>query len=273
MALPSTDSPPAAPRATKAPGLNLFDLTGRLALVTGSSQGIGLALARGLGLAGARVILNGRERARLERTKSEFESERIATFAAPFDVTDRAATIAAVAAIERDVGPIDILVNNAGIQRRAPFESFPEETWREIMAANLDSVFHVTQAVGARMLERRRGRIINVCSVASELGRATIVPYAATKGAVRQMTRGLCAEWARRNIQINAIAPGYIRTELNRALIDDEAFSDWVCKRTPAGRWADVEELAGAAIFLASDAASYVNGHILYVDGGLSTSV
>jgi gluconate 5-dehydrogenase len=123
------------------------------------------------------------------------------------------------------------------------------------------------------MLERRRGRIINVCSVASELGRATIVPYAATKGAVRQMTRGLCAEWARRNIQINAIAPGYIRTELNRALIDDEAFSDWVCKRTPAGRWADVEELAGAAIFLASDAASYVNGHILYVDGGLSTSV
>ena len=135
----------------------------------------------------------------------------------------------AVAAIERDIAPIDILVNNAGIQRRAPFESFPEETWREIMAANLDSVFHVTQAVGARMLERRRGRIINICSVASELGRATIVPYAATKGALRQMTRGLCAEWAARNIQINAIAPGYIRTELNRALIDDAAFSAWVC--------------------------------------------
>ena len=141
------------------------------------------------------------------------------------------------------------------------------------MATNLDGVFHVTQAVGARMLARGRGRIINICSVASELGRATIVPYAATKGAVRQMTRGLCAEWAARNIQINAIAPGYIRTELNRALIDDAAFSAWVCARTPAGRWADVDELAGAAIFLASDAASYVNGHVLYVDGGLSTSV
>ncbi len=251
----------------------LFDLSGRLALITGSSQGIGLALARGLGQAGARVVLNGRDGAKLERARTLLESEGLAASTAPFDVTDRAAVRDTVAAIERDLAPIDILVNNAGIQRRAPFESFPEETWREIMAANLDSVFHVTQAVGARMLERRRGRIINICSVASELGRAAIVPYAATKGALRQMTRGLCAEWAARNIQINAIAPGYIRTELNRALIDDAAFSAWVCARTPAGRWADVDELAGAAIFLASDAASYVNGHVLYVDGGLSTSV
>jgi gluconate 5-dehydrogenase len=256
-----------------ASGLKLFDLTGRLALVTGSSQGIGRALALGLGRAGAVVVLNGRDAEKLEQTKLDLEREGVAVFAKRFDVTDRAATIEAVASIERDVGPIDILVNNAGIQRRAPFEAFPEETWREIMAANLDSVFHVTQAVGARMLERKRGRIINICSVASELGRATIVPYAATKGAVRQMTRGLCAEWAKSNIQVNAIAPGYIDTELNRALIDDEAFSRWVCNRTPAGRWANVEELAGAAIFLASDAASYVNGHILYVDGGLSTSV
>ena len=256
-----------------AAALKLFDLTGRLALITGSSQGIGLALARGLGQAGARVVVNGRDGARLGQARAALESEGLTALAAPFDVTDRAATLEAIAAIERDVAPIDILVNNAGIQRRAPFESFPEETWREIIAANLDSVFHVTQAVGARMLARRRGRIINICSVASELGRATIVPYAATKGALRQMTRGLCAEWAARNIQINAIAPGYIRTELNRALIDDAAFSAWVCARTPAGRWADVDELAGAAIFLASDAASYVNGHVLYVDGGLSTSV
>jgi gluconate 5-dehydrogenase len=253
--------------------LKLFDLSGRLALITGSSQGIGLALARGLGQAGARVVLNGRDGARLENARALLESEGLAALAAPFDVTDRAAVSDAVATIEREVAPIDILINNAGIQRRAPFESFPEETWREIMAVNLDSVFHVTQAVGALMLARRRGRIINICSVASELGRATIVPYAATKGALRQMTRGLCAEWAARNIQINAIAPGYIRTELNRALIDDAVFSAWVCARTPAGRWADVDELAGAAIFLASDAASYVNGHVLYVDGGLSTSV
>jgi gluconate 5-dehydrogenase len=262
-----------APLMKYASGLKLFDLAGRLAVVTGSSQGIGRALARGLGCAGATIVLNGRDAARLEQTKSELENEGITVFAKQFDVTDRATTFQAVASIERDVGPIDILVNNAGIQRRAPFEAFPEETWREIMAANLDSVFHVTQAVGARMLERKRGRIINICSVASELGRATIVPYAATKGALRQMTRGLCAEWAKSNIQVNAVAPGYITTELNRALIDDDAFSNWVCNRTPAGRWADVDELAGAAIFLASDAASYVNGHILYVDGGLSTSV
>ncbi len=256
-----------------AAALKLFDLSGRLALITGSSQGIGLALARGLGQAGARVVLNGRDGARRGQARAALESAGLAALAAPFAVTDRAAARVAIAALERDVAPIDILVNNAGIQRRAPFESFPEETWREIMAANLDSVFHVTQAVGALMLERKRGRIINICSVASELGRRTIVPYAATKGALRQITRGLCAEWAARNIQINAIAPGYIRTELNRALIDDAAFSAWVCARTPAGRWADVDELAGAAIFLASDAASYVNGHVLYVDGGLSTSV
>ena len=258
---------------SNAAAVKLFDLSGRLALITGSSQGIGLALARGLGQAGARVVAQRARRREAGEGAGALESEGLAALAATFDVTDRAVVRDAIAAIERDVGPVDILINNAGIQRRAPFESFPEETWREIMAANLDSVFHVTQAVGARMLERGRGRIINICSVASELGRATIVPYAATKGALRQMTRGLCAEWAARNIQINAIAPGYIRTELNRALIDDAAFSPAVCARTPAGRWADVDELAGAAIFLASDAASYVNGHVLYVDGGLSTSV
>jgi len=253
--------------------LKLFGLGGRVALVTGSSQGIGLALARALGRAGARVVLNGRDAAKLEQARTSLQEEQTTAFSASFDVTAREATRAAVAEIERKIGPIDILVNNAGIQRRGPFESFPEETWREIMDVNLDGVFHVTQAVGARMLERGRGRIINICSVASELGRATIVPYAATKGALRQMTRGLCAEWAKRNIQINAIAPGYIGTELNRALLDDAAFSQWVCARTPAGRWGDVDELAGAVIFLSSDAASYVNGHVLYVDGGLSTSV
>ena len=255
------------------PILKLFGLGGRVALVTGSSQGIGLALARALGRAGARVVLNGRDAAKLEQARTSLQDVQIAAFSAAFDVTAREATRAAVAEIEREIGPIDILVNNAGIQRRGPFESFPEETWREIMGVNLDGVFHITQAVGARMLERGRGRIINICSVASELARATIVPYAATKGALRQMTRGLCAEWAKRNIQINAIAPGYIGTELNRALLDDAAFSQWVCARTPAGRWGDVDELAGAVIFLSSDAASYVNGHVLYVDGGLSTSV
>lgn len=255
------------------PDLSVFDLTGRLALVTGSSEGIGLALASGLGRAGARIALNGRNAAKLDAAAARLAGQGIAVETARFDVADRDAVFKSIERIERDLGAIDILVNNAGVQRRHPFESFPEETWREIMAINIDGVFHVTQAVGKRMVERKHGRIINICSVTSELGRATIVPYAATKGALRQMTRGLSAEWAKHNVQINAIAPGYIRTPLNQALMDDEKFSAWVAARTPAGRWADAEELVGAAIFLASDAASYVNGHVLYVDGGLSTSV
>lgn len=255
------------------PALRLFELTGKLALVTGASRGIGFAIARGLGQAGAAVVLNARDEAALAVAQERLAAEGVATHVVPFDVVDRVATRRAVERIEAEIGAIDIVVNNAGIQRRSPFELFPEETWREIVAANLDSVFHVTQAVGERMLRRGRGKVINIASVTSELARATIVPYAATKGAVRQMTRGLCVEWARRGLQINAIAPGYIRTELNRALIEDKAFSDWVCARTPAGRWAEIDEVAGAAIFLASDAANYVNGHVLYVDGGLSISV
>jgi gluconate 5-dehydrogenase len=255
------------------PDLSLFDLTGRLALVTGSSDGIGFALAAGLGRAGARIVLNGRDAGKLAAAAQRLKDQGIVVETARFDVADREAVFAAVERIERELGPVDILVNNAGVQRRNPFETFPEETWREIMAINIDGVFHVTQAIGRGMVERKRGRIINICSVTSELGRATIVPYAATKGALRQMTRGLSAEWAKHNIQINAVAPGYIRTPLNQALMDDEKFSAWVASRTPAGRWADPEELIGAAIFLASDAASYVNGHVLYVDGGLSTSV
>jgi gluconate 5-dehydrogenase len=255
------------------PDLSLFDLTDRIALVTGSSDGIGFALAQGLGKAGARVVLNGRDERKLAAARQRLADQGITAEASRFDVADRAAVLAAVEHIESAVGPIDILVNNAGIQRRGPLETFPEETWREIMAVNIDGVFHTAQAVGARMIARKRGKIINICSVTSELGRPTIVPYATTKGALRQMTRGLSAEWAKHNVQINAIAPGYMRTVLNQALMDDEKFSAWVSSRTPAGRWAEPEELVGAAIFLASDAASYVNGHLLYVDGGLSTSL
>lgn len=251
----------------------LFDLSGRVALVTGSSRGIGLGIARGLAQAGARVVLNGRDRQLLDATHAALTAEGLNVAAQAFDASRREQVDAAVAAIEADLGPIDILVNNAGIQRRGPFETFPTETWQEIFDVNVHGVFHVTQAVGGRMVERRRGKIIVICSVTSELGRATIVPYAATKGAVRMMIRGLCAEWAKHNVQINGIAPGYIRTELNEALMADQAFTAWVCARTPAGRWADTDELAGAAVFLASDAASYVNGHLLFVDGGLSTSV
>ncbi len=253
--------------------LRLFDLSGKIALITGSTAGIGYGIARGLAGAGATVILNGRRPDKLAEARASLQGDGLQALEAAFDVTDRKAVVAAVEKIEGEVGPIAILVNNAGIQRRGPFESFPEDTWHEIMAANLDSVFFVAQAVGGRMIARKSGKIINICSVASELGRPTIIPYAATKGAVKMMTKGMCAEWAKYNVQVNGIGPGYIKTDLNQALMADEKFSQWVCARTPAGRWAEIEELAGAAIFLASEAANYVNGHILYVDGGMTAVV
>jgi gluconate 5-dehydrogenase len=253
--------------------VTLFDLTDQIALVTGSSQGIGLALARALASAGATVILNGRDAAKLEAAARGLADEGHTVHATLFDVTDPAAVQGAVARIEREIGPIRILVNNAGIQRRMPLEDFPEPAWRDVMRTNLDSVFYVAQAVARHMLPRRMGKIINICSVQSELGRPTIAPYAASKGAVKMLTRGMCADWARHNIQINGLAPGYFVTELNKALVEDAAFSEWLCKRTPAGRWGEVTELAGAAIFLASSAADFINGQILYVDGGLTSVV
>jgi gluconate 5-dehydrogenase len=248
----------------------LFDLAGRLALITGSSRGIGRAIAEGYVAAGARVVINGRDNAAVAAAVKALGSNAIA---APFDVTDKAVVEAAVEKIEREVGPIDILVNNAGMTKRMPFTEFPESDWRQIMATNLDSVFFVTQAVARRMIPRARGKIVNICSVMSELGRPTIAPYTASKGAVKMLTKAMCAEFAKHGITANGISPGYFGTELNQALMADEKFSAWVCARTPAGRWGRVEELQGAAIFLASDASSFVNGHILFVDGGMTAVV
>jgi len=248
----------------------LFDLTGRLALITGSSRGIGRAIAEGYLAAGARVIINGRDKEAVAAAVKALGSSAIA---APFDVTSSAAVEAAVEKIEKDVGPIDILVNNAGMTKRMPFTEFPEADWRQIMATNLDSVFFVTQSVARRMIPRARGKIVNICSVMSELGRPTIAPYTASKGAVKMLTKAMCSEFARHGITANGISPGYFGTELNQALMADEKFSAWVCARTPAGRWGKVEELQGAAIFLASDASSFVNGHILFVDGGMTAVV
>ena len=176
----------------------------------------------------------------------------------------------AVAWIESEIGPIDVLVNNAGIQRRGALEDYPEETWRELMSANLDSVFFVSQAFARPMIARRRGRIVNIASVQSELARPNIAPYTASKGAVKMLTKGMATDWGKHGLRVNAIAPGYFRTELNKALVEDEKFSAWLTGRTPMGRWGDVHELVGAAIFLASSASSFVNGHILYVDGGIT---
>ncbi len=249
----------------------LFGLKGQVALVTGSSQGIGLAIARGLAGAGATVVLNGRDSAKLATVKNALSAEGLSAHVSCFDVTDEQATTTAVAAIERDIGPIAILFNNAGMQFRNALEDYPLDKWRELMRVNVESAFIVGKAVARPMIARRRGKIINVSSVQSELGRPSIAPYTATKGAIKMLTKGMCADWAKYNIQVNAIGPGYFKTPLNQALVDDPEFSSWLEKRTPAGRWGDVGELVGAAIFLASPASSFVNGHILYVDGGITS--
>jgi gluconate 5-dehydrogenase len=186
-----------------------------------------------------------------------------------FDVTNPTAVERGIADTEQNVGPIDILVNNAGIQRRQPLEDFPAATWREVMTTNVDSVFYVGQAVARRMIARGRGKIINIASLQSEAARPGIAPYTASKGAVKNLTKGMCADWARHGLQINAVGPGYFETPLNQALIDDPVFDAWLKKRTPAGRWGKVEELQGAVIFLASRASDFVNGQTLYVDGGV----
>ncbi len=251
----------------------LFDLTSRRALITGSTRGIGLALARGLGAAGAHVILNGRDPERLSAVARNLVAEGLSITTSGFDVTERDAVAAAVDTIEAHDGPIDILVNNAGTQHRTPLEDFPEDAWHRLMRNNLDSVFFVGQSVARHMIRRRRGKIINVCSVQSELARASIAPYTASKGAVKMLTKGMAADWGKHGIQVNGIGPGYFKTELNAALVADATFSAWVAGRTPLGRWGEVSELVGAAVFLASDASSFVTGHILYVDGGMTSTL
>ncbi len=254
--------------------MKLFDLTGRIALVTGSSKGIGFAIARALASAGATIVLNGRDQNALAQARKALADEQgVTAHTAAFDVTDPDAVTRGVAAIERDIGPIEILFNNAGMQHRTPLQDFPLDAWRRINAVNLDSVFLVGQAVARHMIPRGYGKIINVCSVQSELGRPGIAPYAATKGAVKMLTKGMAIDWGKHGIQVNGLGPGYFRTELNKALVEDATFSGWLATRTPTGRWGEVEELGGAAIFLASDASSFVNGHILYVDGGITSSL
>ena len=253
--------------------LSLFDLSAKRALVTGSSQGIGLALARGLAGAGAAVILNGRDENRLAAAAKDLRKDGARVFQSAFDVTQSEAVTAAIDALEDEVGPIDILINNAGMQFRTVLQDYPDDKWHDLMRTNIDSVFFVGRAVARHMIRRGHGKIINICSVQSELGRPGIAPYAATKGAVKMLTKGMCIDWAGHGIQVNAIGPGYFKTPLNKALVENSEFSAWLENRTPAGRWGDVEELAGAAIFLASDASSFINGHILYVDGGITSSL
>src|SRR5882724_2238502 len=247
----------------------LFDLTGRTALVTGSSQGLGLAIARGLAQAGAAVVLNGRDAKKLSAAAKALDAEGARVAMAAFDVTDGEAAMREVEDIEEKFAPIDILINNAGIQRRAPLAEMTEEQWREVLDTNLTSAFLVARAVAPRMIARGAGKIINIASVIAEVARPTIANYAAAKGGLKMLTKSMAVEWAKHGLQCNAIAPGYMVTELNRSLMENAEFNKWICGRTPAGRWGKPEELVGAAVFLASRASDFVNGQMLAVDGGL----
>jgi len=248
---------------------SLFDLTGRVALVTGSYRGLGLTVARGLAQAGATVVVNGRDRAKTHDAAAALKRDGLDAHGYPFDVTQADPLAEAIGAIERQVGPVDVLVNNAGINLRAPLAEIPEAAWREVLDVNLTGAFLVARAVVGGMIQRCRGKIINVCSLMSEVGRRTTAAYAASKGGLKMLTRAMAVEWAEHNIQANAIGPGYFLTEMTRPLADDPAFDAWIKSRTPAGRWGDPTELIGPAVFLASDASNFVNGQVLYVDGGL----
>ena len=266
---------PPATEAREATGAALFDLTGRTVLVTGSSRGIGYALAEGLAQAGATVILNGQDTARLAsaRTKLEEQIGRNRVVSAAFDVTDDRQVAGAIDHLERNVGPIDILVNNAGIQHRVPLFDLAREDWDRVLTTNLTSAFLVGREAARNMAERGRGKIINVCSIQSDLARPTIGAYTASKGGLRNLTRAMTAEWAASGIQANGIAPGYISTEMTKALVEDEKFNTWVEGRTPAARWGTTHDLVGPTVWLASSASDFVNGQTIFVDGGMSVVV
>ncbi len=252
---------------------NAFSLDGRIVLITGSTQGIGRALATACAEAGAHVVINARSADKVDAAVAELSAAGLQASGQVADVTDGAEVEAMVANIEAEVGPIAGLVNNAGIQRRAPFLEFDLEDYREVMETNLVSPFIVSQAVAKRMADRGTGRIVNIGSVQSQLGRPTIVPYTASKGGIVLLTRGMCADLGPLGVQVNCVAPGYFATELTQALVDDPEFSAWVESRTPSGRWGDVSELGGATVFLLSDAASFINGQTLFVDGGMTSVV
>jgi gluconate 5-dehydrogenase len=251
----------------------LFDLTGRIALITGSSRGLGYAMAQGLAEAGATVILNGQNAENLATAAAEFTAQGFTAHTSQFNVTDSAQVKAEVARITAEIGAIDILINNAGINFRQPFAEYDEDQWRHVIDVNLNGVFYVSKAVVPSMIERKSGKIIHIASLMSDSSRKTISAYTASKGAVKQLTKAMATELAEHNIQVNAIAPGFFKTDLNIPLMNNPEFNSWVIRRTPAGRWGEPPELRGIAVFLASAASTYVNGQTIYVDGGTLASL
>ncbi|TPQ39717.1 gluconate 5-dehydrogenase [Bradyrhizobium guangdongense] len=247
----------------------LFDLSGRTALVTGSSRGLGRAIAEGMAKAGAKLIINGVDPKGVDKAVSEFRSAGLEAEGVPFNVTDEPAVVAAFEHFDRAGIAIDILVNNAGIQRRKPLEEFTTEEWRLVIETNLTSAFVIGREAAKRMIPRKRGKIINIGSLGSELARPTIAPYVAAKAGIKNLTRSMAVEWAQHGLQANAIGPGYMLTDMNEALMSNKEFNTWLMGRIPSKRWGKPDELVGAAIFLASDASTYVNGQIIYVDGGM----
>jgi gluconate 5-dehydrogenase len=254
-------------------GASSFDLHGRNALITGGGSGLGFAIAKSLAAAGANVILLGRNQEKLARASEELIALGANATYTICDLLDRNAIAPLIQDLERNVGPLDILLNNAGVQQRAPFTEFPAEGWDRMMATHISAPFFLAQAIARQMIIRRRGKIINTLSIMSELGRPMIVPYTTAKGGLKMLTRGLAVELGAHNIQVNGIAPGYFRTEMNQALMDDPKFDAWVKQRTPAQRWGEPDEIGGAAVFLASGASDFVTGQIIFVDGGFTASV
>lgn len=253
--------------------MNRFNLENRIVLITGSSSGLGFIMARGLAQEGATVILNGRNKNKLAHAIQELQEENLNVSGSTFDVSDSTSVKTGIKQIIKDFGTIDILVNNAGIQIRGLLEDFEESDWDKILKINLSSAFLVSKEIIKGMINRKSGKIINICSLQSDLGRPTIAPYAASKGGLKMLTRAMATEWAKHNIQVNAIGPGYFKTDMTKALYENPEFDGWLCKRTPANRWGNPEELIGVLIFLASEASSYVNGQIIYVDGGMTACV
>jgi gluconate 5-dehydrogenase len=251
----------------------IFSVKDKVAIVTGSTGALGFTFARGLAKHGARVVLNGRNRDKLDHKVQMLREEKLDVSGYSFDVTRSDQVNTSIQLIEEEIGPVDILVNNAGITLRAPLEEFKDEDWHTVIETNLTGPYLVSKAVARHMIKRRKGKIINIGSVQSELGRATIAPYTASKGGVKLLTRGMAIDWARYNIQVNGIGPGYFKTEMTRPLYENPEFDAWLCGRTPSSRWGEPEELIGALLFLCSNASSYVNGHMLYVDGGLLSSI
>lgn len=248
----------------------LFNLSGKTALITGGSQGIGLAISRILAQAGARVCINGRSEEKLAACKASFASEGTDVYTLPFDVADEQSVDRGITRMEQEIGPVDILVNNAGIIKRTPILDMPVADFREVINVDLVAPFIVARRVAPGMIARRSGKIINLCSMMSVYGRNTVSAYASAKGGLKMLTAGMCCEWAKYNIQVNGIGPGYIATDLTAAIrTEGHPFNELVMTRTPAGRWGSPEDVAHAALFLASPASDYVNGHILFVDGGI----